>query len=80
MLYRNLALLLKPDHAVYGLQPRSRENAPIVHTRIAEMAAYHIDKIRSVQPQGPYLRRWDVRRRRDRLRDCTAVAEPARRK
>ena len=25
MLYRNLALLLKPDHAVYGLQPCSRE-------------------------------------------------------
>ena len=55
MLYRNLALLLKPDHAVFGLQPCSRENAPIVHTRITEMAAYHIERIRSVQPQGPYL-------------------------
>ena len=27
----------------------------MAHARIAEMAAYHIDKIRSVQPQGPYL-------------------------
>jgi thioesterase domain-containing protein/acyl carrier protein len=55
MLYRNLALLLKPEHAVYGLQPHSLENVPITHTRIDEMAAYHIERIRSVQPQGPYL-------------------------
>ena len=27
----------------------------MIHTRIAEMAAYHIDRIRSVQPHGPYL-------------------------
>jgi thioesterase domain-containing protein len=54
MLYRNLALLLEPKHAVYGLQPASRENVPILHTRVSEMAAYHIEKIRSVQPRGPY--------------------------
>ena len=28
---------------------------PIVHTRIAEMATHHIDRIRSVQPHGPYM-------------------------
>jgi FkbH-like protein len=55
MLYRNLALLLKPDHAVFGLQPRSQENVPITHTGIGEMAAYHIGQMRSVQPRGPYL-------------------------
>jgi len=55
MLYLNLARRLDQGQAVYGLQPRSGTNAPIVHTRTAEMAAYHIDKIRSVQPQGPYL-------------------------
>ena len=55
MLYRNLALRLKADHAVYGLQPYSRLNVPLAHSRVAEMAAYHIDKMRSVQPQGPYL-------------------------
>ena len=55
MLYRNLAVLLKRDHAVYGLQPGSRQNVPLAQSRISEMAAYHIDKIRSVQPQGPYL-------------------------
>jgi thioesterase domain-containing protein/acyl carrier protein len=55
MLYRNLALCLGADHAIYGLQPHSRPDAPMAHTRIGEMAAYYIDKMRSVQPQGPYL-------------------------
>jgi FkbH-like protein len=55
MLYRNLALRLKSDHAVYGLQPHSRPDVPLAHTRVADMAAHHIDKMRSVQPRGPYL-------------------------
>jgi FkbH-like protein len=55
MLYRNLALLLGPEHAAFGLQPLSRENVPIAHTRISDMAAFYIDRIRSVQPHGPYL-------------------------
>jgi FkbH-like protein len=55
MLYRNLALRLDPDHPVYGLQPYSQPGCPMLHTRIEEMAAYHIEKMRSVQPHGPYL-------------------------
>jgi FkbH-like protein len=55
MLYRNLALRLNTEHAVYGLQPHSRPEVPMAHVRVAEMAAHHIDKIRSVQPRGPYL-------------------------
>ena len=55
MLYRNLAFLLNIDHAVYGLQPDSRPHVPLAQTRIPEMAAHHIAKIRSVQPHGPYL-------------------------
>jgi thioesterase domain-containing protein len=55
MLYRDLAMHLKPDRAVYGLRPYSRADAPMAHTRIAEMAAYHIGKMRSVQGHGPYL-------------------------
>jgi thioesterase domain-containing protein len=55
MLYRNLALRLNTDHAVYGLQPYSRPDVPMAHIRVGEMAAYHIDKMRSVQPRGPYL-------------------------
>ena len=55
MLYRNLAMRLNAEHAVYGLQPNSRPDVPMAHSRIADMAAYHIGKIRSVQPHGPYL-------------------------
>ncbi len=55
MLYRNLALRLDPGHAVYGLQPHALDGVPMAHTRIPDMAAHHIEKIRSVQPHGPYL-------------------------
>ncbi len=55
MLYRNLAFGLDPGHPVYGLQPYSHADHPILHTRLGEMAAYHIGKIQSVQPHGPYL-------------------------
>ncbi len=55
MLYRNLALRLDASHAVYGLQPYAMDGVPMAHTRIAEMAAYHVARVRSVQPHGPYL-------------------------
>lgn len=55
LLYRNLAQRLHPDHPVYGLQPYAQAGYPMLHTRISEMAAYHIGKIRTVQPHGPYL-------------------------
>ena len=55
MLYRNLAVLLKREHAVYGLQPDSRQNVPLAQSRVSEMASHHVDRIHSVQPQGPYL-------------------------
>lgn len=55
LLYRNLALRLDRRHAVFGLNPRSLPGVPMAHTRIGDMAAYHIGKIRSVQPHGPYL-------------------------
>ena len=55
LLYRNLALRLDPRHAVFGLNPCALPGVPMAHTRIRDMAAYHIGKIRSVQPRGPYL-------------------------
>ena len=55
MLYRSLALHLRTDRAVFGLEPFSRAGIPLAHSRIEEMAAYHIGKMRSVQPRGPYL-------------------------
>ena len=55
LLYRNLALRLDRRHAVFGLNPCALPGVPMAHTRIRDMAAYHIQKIRSVQPHGPYL-------------------------
>ena len=54
-LYLNLTRHLDSKRPVYVLQPYGKENLPIVHTRISEMVAYYIEKIRSIQPQGPYL-------------------------
>jgi thioesterase domain-containing protein/malonyl CoA-acyl carrier protein transacylase/acyl carrier protein len=55
VIYRSLALHLDPGHAIYGLQPHSKADHPILHTRIEEMAAFHISNIRTIQPRGPYL-------------------------
>ncbi len=55
MLYLNLANRLNSQHPVYGIQPLSQEGFPILHSRIEEMAAYYVEKIRAVQSEGPYL-------------------------
>lgn len=55
LLYRTLALLLRPDLTVYGLQPEFRADGSVVHTSIRSMAAAHVAQIRRVQPRGPYL-------------------------
>lgn len=55
LLYKGLANLLAAEIPVYGVQPHSCDNHPILHTRIAEMVAFYIEKIREVQPQGPYF-------------------------
>jgi amino acid adenylation domain-containing protein len=48
--YRKLALLLGEDQPSYGfIAP------PAPYTRIEAMAAYYIDQMRAIQPQGPYL-------------------------
>jgi thioesterase domain-containing protein len=43
------------DQPFYGLQARGVDDNQVPHTRIEDMAAYYIDAIRSVQPDGPYL-------------------------
>ena len=55
MLYRSLALHLDQARAIYGLQPFSSAQHPLLHTRIEEMAAFHIASIRKIQPRGCYL-------------------------
>ena len=55
MLYLNLARHLDTERPIYGLQPHGQEGYPILHTRITEMANNYIEKMRTVQPEGPYL-------------------------
>ncbi|MGI0484814.1 HAD-IIIC family phosphatase [Pantanalinema rosaneae CENA516] len=54
LLYRNLAQRLQPTTTVYAIKPYSRNGYPIVHTQIPEMAAYYIEQMRAIQPEGPY--------------------------
>jgi thioesterase domain-containing protein/acyl carrier protein len=55
LLYQELANRLAAEVPVYGVQPYRADGCPILHTRIEEMVAYYIEKIREVQPEGPYF-------------------------
>jgi thioesterase domain-containing protein/acyl carrier protein len=54
LLYMNLARRLPEDVAVYGIEPRGNSRCPILHTRIADMAAYYVEQMQRVRPRGPY--------------------------
>ncbi len=55
LLYRNLAMRLHRDHAVYGIGPHSRGEFPMLHSRMSDVVDHYTAQIRSVQPHGPYL-------------------------
>jgi thioesterase domain-containing protein/acyl carrier protein len=55
LLYRNLALLMPDEVAVYGVEPLTAEHVPMVHTTIEEMAGHYLGEIRKRQPKGPYF-------------------------
>ncbi|PNU04329.1 type I polyketide synthase [Novosphingobium guangzhouense] len=55
LLYRGLALRLDGARPVLGLEPLRKADGNYAHTRIDEMAAHYIGKVRAVQPEGPYL-------------------------
>ena len=55
VLYLHLAQYLHPERPVYGLRPYGKEGFPILHTRMDEMVDHYIERILSVQPNGPYL-------------------------
>jgi amino acid adenylation domain-containing protein len=40
---------------IYGLQARGIDGEAAPHTHVEEMAAYYIEAIRHVQPEGPYF-------------------------
>ncbi|HEY4069414.1 MAG TPA: thioesterase domain-containing protein [Burkholderiaceae bacterium] len=53
--YRNLARHLDRGQAVYGLYPMANERVVMIQTRIKDIAAAYVARIRRVQPEGPYL-------------------------
>ncbi len=55
LLYLNLARRLQEDVTVYGLEPYGNDHCPMLHTQIPEMAAFYLERVREVCPEGPYL-------------------------
>jgi len=53
--YFELSRHLGRDRPFYGLQSRALVGGQDPHLQVEEMAAYYIDAIRTVQPEGPYL-------------------------
>lgn len=46
---------LGPDQPVYGIILQGDYGKPSVYKTVEELAAYHLDEVRSVLPKGPYL-------------------------
>ncbi|NEQ63579.1 MAG: non-ribosomal peptide synthetase, partial [Moorea sp. SIO4A1] len=53
--YSYLARYLGSDQPFYGLQAVGLDGESEPYTRVEDIAAYNIQEIQSVQPQGPYL-------------------------
>jgi amino acid adenylation domain-containing protein len=53
--YRKLAQYLGPEQPFYGLQARGVENAEVPFTDIPSMAAFYLQAVHTLQPEGPYL-------------------------
>jgi acetoacetyl-CoA synthetase len=51
----DLVRTLESPNPIYGLQARGSDGLETPCSRIEEMAQFHIDAIRTVQPHGPYL-------------------------
>jgi amino acid adenylation domain-containing protein len=55
LVYEKLARRMPEMVKVFGIEPRSTGYYPILHTRIPDMAAYYLQQIRQIQPEGPYF-------------------------
>ena len=53
--FYHLARHLGSDQPFYGLQARGLDGEQMPHTQVEDMAAYYIEALQTVQPQGPYL-------------------------
>ena len=54
LLYLNLARRLPSDLSVFGIEPRRLPGIPLAHVSMDDMAAYYVQQIQSIQPNGPY--------------------------
>ncbi|WP_442738387.1 amino acid adenylation domain-containing protein [Streptomyces pseudogriseolus] len=52
--YSGLLPHVGPDQPVYALQARGLTEPESMPTDLADMAAYYIERLRTVQPEGPY--------------------------
>jgi amino acid adenylation domain-containing protein len=52
--YHALAGLLAPSLPVHGLQSRGLDDGSAPHTSVEKVAAYFVDAIREMRPEGPY--------------------------
>lgn len=55
LLFQKFSQLLSKEQPFYGLQAQGLDGRPIVRTSVEAMAAYYLEEMRKVQPQGPYL-------------------------
>ena len=55
LVYESLAQRMPEMVKVFGIDPYGTGYCPILHTRIPDMAAYYVQQIRQIQPEGPYL-------------------------
>lgn len=52
--FHRLVRHLRPERPVYGILPQSLLGAKVALTRMDELAAYYLNQIRSICPNGPY--------------------------
>src|SRR5207249_9809893 len=52
--YSGLLQHIRADYPIYGLQSRSFNQPEIVPRTLQEMVADYLDRIRAIQPAGPY--------------------------
>ncbi|MFT3923807.1 MAG: thioesterase domain-containing protein [Myxococcales bacterium] len=52
--YLNLSRRLTSERKVYGIQPRSTIDHPMLHSRLSEVVQHYVTVVRKAQPTGPY--------------------------
>src|SRR5579864_4386661 len=49
-----IARRIQTPHAIYGIQAPGIDNPSVVFSRVEDLAQFHLDEIRKLQPRGPY--------------------------